>query len=175
MYGNEEMVTCILQKKVDLTRSAGPHGQLPIHYACCRTSSRGYRIACLLLQQRDQRLSEDRDKCLPIQCAINSNNLPLIKKLLEKNAEQQIKHVDANGDTLLHLACRKGENEVLQMIVDLGGTDVNATNAMGWTPLHEVANNGDEGALRIMYKLRADANILDKMDSGFPDKRKAAF
>ncbi|KHN74170.1 Ankyrin-2 [Toxocara canis] len=164
MYGNEEMVTCILQKKVDLTRSAGPHGQLPIHYACCRTSSRGYRIACLLLQQRDQRLSEDRDKCLPIQCAINSNNLPLIKKLLEKNAEQQIKHVDANGDTLLHLACRKGENEVLQMIVDLGGTDVNATNAMGWTPLHEVANNGDEGALRIMYKLRADANILDKED-----------
>lgn len=71
--------------------------------------------------------------------------------------------VDANGDTLLHLACRKGINEVIQMIVKFGGDDVNATNAIGWTPLHEVAFNGEENALKIMFRLHANANILDKV------------
>uniref|UniRef100_A0A158PNG3 ANK_REP_REGION domain-containing protein n=1 Tax=Anisakis simplex TaxID=6269 RepID=A0A158PNG3_ANISI len=164
MYSNEEMVECILSKGVDLSRTAGPHSQLPLHYACCRSSPRGYRVACLLLNARDERLYEDREKCLPINYAILYNNIPLIKKLLERNTQQQIKHVDGNGDTLLHLACRKSEDEIVQLIVDRGGFDVNQTNAMGWTALHEVACNGDEKALKIMIKLQADANIHDQED-----------
>ncbi len=45
-----------------------------------------------------------------------------------------------------------------------GGEDVNTQNAIGRTPLHEVAQIGDEKMLKMMWKLNANANILDKSD-----------
>lgn len=44
-----------------------------------------------------------------------------------------------------------------------GGEDVNSQNELGRTPLHEVAEIGDEKILKLMWKLNANANIMDKV------------
>jgi ankyrin repeat protein len=52
----------------------------------------------------------------------------------------------------------------LKIIVDHGGgEDVNTQNSMGRTPLHEVAEIGDDKMLKILWKLNANANISDKV------------
>lgn len=45
-------------------------------------------------------------------------------------------------------------NEMLKIIVESGGgEDVNTRNLVGRTPLHEVAQIGDEKMLKTMWKL----------------------
>lgn len=54
-------------------------------------------------------------------------------------------------------------NDFLKVIVDHGGgEDANTQNNLGRTPLHEVAQLGDEKMLKIMWKLNANANIIDQ-------------
>lgn len=63
----------------------------------------------------------------------------------------------------MHLACRVGNETALKMITEVGGVNVNDKNAKGWTPLHEVAYNGNEVLLKQLFRLKADANIIDNV------------
>jgi ankyrin repeat protein len=52
--------------------------------------------------------------------------------------------------------------ELLKIIAEAGAADdVNTPNAQGRTALHEAAETGDEQVLKLLWKLKADANILD--------------
>jgi hypothetical protein len=69
----------------------------------------------------------------------------------------------ADGDTLLHLACRHPVDRVIAAIARLR-PDMNATNRVGRTPLHELARHG--GSLAILgslVKLGADPWARDHM------------
>lgn len=53
---------------------------------------------------------------------------------------------------------------MLKLIVDsVGVEDINKQNELGRTPLHEVVAIGDEKMLKLMWKLKADANIMDNV------------
>jgi hypothetical protein len=81
---------------------------------------------------------------------------------------------------LLFQACRQRNNaEIIRALVDFGATTVNVRNIQGRTPLHEgiyvtisglvlfvAAQIGDEAVLRFMYRLKADANIVDNVSNG---------
>ena len=69
----------------------------------------------------------------------------------------------ADGDTLLHLACRHPVDRVIAAIARLR-PDMNAVNRVGRTPLHELAKHG--GSLAILgslVKLGADPWLRDHM------------
>lgn len=52
---------------------------------------------------------------------------------------------------------------MLIVLTCLGSVDANVSNAHGRTPLHEAAKTGDEQILKLLWKLKADANVLDKI------------
>ncbi|KAI1700189.1 AMOP domain-containing protein [Ditylenchus destructor] len=138
-------------------------GRWPIHQACERTSSRAYAlIQTLLHHSRASRLAVDKSKNMPIHLAIRAENIPVVQMLLQRDSDSQVRMPDEDGNTPLHLAAQRN-NEILKIIVESGGgDDVNTQNKLGRTPLHEVAQNGDEKMLKTMWKLNADANIMDK-------------
>lgn len=49
------------------------------------------------------------------------------------------------------------------MAIAAGCDDANMQNAIGRTALHEVAYLGDANLLKVMFKLHANANVLDKV------------
>uniref|UniRef100_A0A1I7V877 ANK_REP_REGION domain-containing protein n=4 Tax=Loa loa TaxID=7209 RepID=A0A1I7V877_LOALO len=139
--------------------------QTPLHFACSRASKRGFRVVQLLLKHwKEGRLVEDLQKCLPINYAVKCGNIETVKLLLEIDDSNQLMHVDANGDSLLHIACRSDKNNMLQFLMNYNQIDINTTNSMGWTILHEAALKGNVSLLKILHKLGANANIADKED-----------
>ncbi|KAL3075605.1 hypothetical protein niasHT_034972 [Heterodera trifolii] len=162
-WGSEEMMQKLLALKVDISRTAGPLGRLPIHMCCERTSARGVPVAQQLLHTAPgTRMQADKRGALPLHVALRTANLAMVQLLLQRDGDKQIRVQDADGNTALHL-CKN--NDFLRAITDYGGTDcVNVPNIFGRTPLHEVAKLGDEKMLKIMWKMNADANIRDKED-----------
>ncbi|VDM81181.1 unnamed protein product [Strongylus vulgaris] len=92
-----------------------------------------------------------------------TGNISLAELLLSHNTHQQSTAVDGAGDTLLHLSCRSGNLDAVRVAIAAGCDDANMQNAIGRTPLHEVASLGDQNLLRVMFKLHANANIHDKV------------
>uniref|UniRef100_A0A914GWL2 Ion transport domain-containing protein n=1 Tax=Globodera rostochiensis TaxID=31243 RepID=A0A914GWL2_GLORO len=160
-WANEEMMQKLLALKIDISRTAGPLGRLPIHMCCERTSARALPIAQLLLHAAPgTRMQADKRGALPLHVALRVCNLLMVQLLLQRDGDKQIRVQDSDGNTAMHL-CKN--NDFLRAITDHGGTEcVNVQNAFGRTPLHEVAKLGDDKMLKIMWKLNANANIMDK-------------
>ncbi|KAK6730167.1 hypothetical protein RB195_006932 [Necator americanus] len=166
MYADKEMLDAIIAKNRDLLRrAAGPHQQLPIHLACERRSKKTFFIVRRILDEYEQqRLERDGNGSMPIHLALKVGNVSLAELLLSHHSQQQSNARDGAGDTLLHLACRGGSMEAIRVAIAAGCDDANMQNAVGRTPLHEVAHLGDANLLKVMFKLHANANILDKDD-----------
>uniref|UniRef100_A0A1I7TBT6 ANK_REP_REGION domain-containing protein n=1 Tax=Caenorhabditis tropicalis TaxID=1561998 RepID=A0A1I7TBT6_9PELO len=165
MYSSVETLELILKRYSELLRKgAGPKKQLAIHVACERKSKKAFPIVKRILEDTDQRMAEDGEGSLPIHLAFKFGNVNIVELLLSGPSDEQTKKADGNGDTLLHLAARSGSLEAVRTAIAAGCDNANVQNLVGRTPLHEVAEVGDQGMLKIMFKLRADANIHDKED-----------
>uniref|UniRef100_A0AC35GDL7 Uncharacterized protein n=1 Tax=Panagrolaimus sp. PS1159 TaxID=55785 RepID=A0AC35GDL7_9BILA len=162
-YSTEEIVRMLMDRKLDLNKPAGADGKLPIHYACQRHSNRGLGIVQTFLKANPElRLAEDKKKNLPLHYAIKAGNIPITQFLLTYDAIDQIHCPNADGNKPLHLAAQKNF-DMLRTVAAAGGhLDANERNNIGRTALHEVAERGDEQMLKLMYKMKADANIMDK-------------
>ena len=56
------------------------------------------------------------------------------------------------GETPLHIACKRGQEDKLRALLAVQGVDVNAADHNGWTPLHEAASNGHAHCVRILLQ-----------------------
>lgn len=73
---------------------------------------------------------------------------------------------DVDGDTSLHIACRRGDLWAIQLLVR-GGVDVNAIGGMDMTPLHavhrsKIVSNTNRAAIeRYLVNNGANLDIRD--------------
>ncbi|KAL1254989.1 hypothetical protein QQF64_013050, partial [Cirrhinus molitorella] len=163
-HAKEEIVK-LLARKTDPNLSAGPNNQLPLHYAASRpTGGLGVVQALLKFSSKDARLTPDKDGCLPLLLAVEAGNVGIVRELLSGQPEPQIKAVKmANGDTALHISCRRKDAEMAKVLVEFGA-NLDSQNNDWQTPLHIAALEGDENMLKFLYHCKASPNILDKMD-----------
>ncbi|VDL67230.1 unnamed protein product [Nippostrongylus brasiliensis] len=153
-----------IDERLSNQRRPNPLLQLPIHLACERQSKKAYYIVKRILEVYEyQSLERDSDGSLPVHLALKAGNINTAELLLSYHTEQQSCAVDGAGDTLLHLACRSGSMDAVRVAIASGCDDANMQNAVGRTALHEVAYLGDQNLLKVMFKLRANANVLDKV------------
>ncbi|XP_030839437.1 serine/threonine-protein phosphatase 6 regulatory ankyrin repeat subunit A [Strongylocentrotus purpuratus] len=136
----DDMMKLMVLKKADATVQGGFLQQLPLHMAATRSSGGLTLVQQLLrISGREARLAKDADGSIPLFLAVQASNMlhddgsiPLFlavqasniavcKELLSNFKEEQLKHSrDEDGDTVLHLACRKKDLDIIKSFVDNG-------------------------------------------------------
>ena len=95
--------------------------------------------------------------------AIISGSKGLVEKLLARGADD--KRTDELGNTSIMLAAALEETDILELLIDRGQCDINATNRYGNTALHKAAVLGRLTALKLLIAKGADvkaATVLDE-------------
>ncbi|WP_406831117.1 ankyrin repeat domain-containing protein [Wolbachia endosymbiont (group A) of Bibio marci] len=64
--------------------------------------------------------------------------------------------------TLLHLAAEEGCTEIVKVLLQAKGIDINAANEFGQTPLHLAAEEGHTEIVKILIENGADPLIKDE-------------
>lgn len=89
----------------------------------------------------------------PLMLAARKGSLPLVKLLLEHEADPNVKA--SEGDTPLMLAARYGREEIVAALVE-AGSDVNAADDNGMTPLMHALELPRPGILKLLLEKGAD-------------------
>ncbi|GCC25901.1 hypothetical protein chiPu_0004313 [Chiloscyllium punctatum] len=164
-HSKDEIVRLLLTKRLDPNLTGGHKDQLPLHFAASRPSGALNIVQTLLkYSNKDARLVQDKDGCIPLFLSIEVGNIAVCKELLSVNADLQLRtQRKDNGDTVLHVCCRKRDTELAKLLVE-SGAGVDFQNDDGQTPLHVAAWEGDELMLKVFYQYKANPNITDKLD-----------
>ncbi|CAN0304622.1 unnamed protein product [Bubo scandiacus] len=72
------------------------------------------------------------------------------------------------GETALHKACISNKVERLIQLLSIPGTDVNAKDYDGWTPLHEACNHGSTVCVREILQRCPEVDLLTQVDGATP-------
>ncbi|XP_048244349.1 serine/threonine-protein phosphatase 6 regulatory ankyrin repeat subunit B-like isoform X2 [Haliotis rufescens] len=67
--------------------------------------------------------------------------------------------VDADGDSLLHLACHGGNTAIVKHV--LSPSNINSTGRYGWTAAMKAAVNGHQSVLDLLVSNQADLTLVD--------------
>ncbi|KAI7798397.1 transient receptor potential cation channel [Triplophysa rosa] len=163
-HSKEEIVK-VLARKADPNVAGGASGQLPLHYAASRpTGGLGVVQTLLKYSTKDARVTPDKEGRLPLLLAVQAGNVGITRELLSSQSEPQLRAVKSgNGDTVLHICCRRKDVETAKVLVEFG-VNPDCQNNEWQTPLHIAALEGDENMLKFLYHCKANPNILDKMD-----------
>jgi ankyrin repeat protein len=106
-------------------------------------------------RQRCGTVSKPSDERLAAYCndvvnAIRRNDIPALQQLYDDG--HSFDACNMNGETLLHLACRRGDIKTIKFLVDVAGVDTNSIDSMGRTVLHDVC-----------WRPRVDLDIMEFM------------
>ena len=97
-------------------------------------------------------------------CAIEIGNVPVSRELLLSSTQEQLKTGKGEvGDCAIHLAARKGDNDLVKLFIE-AGTKVDTQNSEGQTCLHIACSKGDENVIRTLYLARANPSVMDQED-----------
>jgi ankyrin repeat protein len=85
-----------------------------------------------------------------------------VKALLDKNPGS-VNTMDDKQETPLHIAARKGNREILELLLT-NGADLNAQNSYGYTPLHMAALSGEKETVALLLAAGADVAARDRFN-----------
>lgn len=133
MYGKEDTVKCLLSYKADPSAPGGPQATNSVHLAASRPTSTAVNILRLLIstgtsQGKNLRMVADKEGNIPLLCAIEIGNVPVARELLLSSTQEQLKTGKGPlGDSAIHLAARKGDNDLVKLFIE-SGTKVDTQN-----------------------------------------------
>lgn len=102
-------------------------------------------------------------------CRWNTKTLDELRIILR--APGAVTSVDeSNGNTPLHIAAQNGHDEIVDLIISIGGkTVLNVQNLSGNTPLHMAIEYDYYGSAKALINAGADENISNQQD--YPAKK----
>ncbi|XP_071092280.1 serine/threonine-protein phosphatase 6 regulatory ankyrin repeat subunit A-like [Haliotis cracherodii] len=149
--------------------------QSPVHLLCMEAHGIIASILLFLMQDEDEFMKvekknghsiarKDSKGQTPLHTLIASTGTVDILRPLLENKNVNIQTVDAEGNTVLHLACTTGNDEVIKMLMSSASNRLTykETNNQGQTPLHCYADaeNGKEKKTAQLLCKDVDAEDL---------------
>ena len=118
-------------------------------------------VSLLLAYKADPNLATTDGGDTPLQMAAQENAADVARALLEHNANPDFVHPKhSNGVTALHIAAQLGNEEVLSVLIEFGGANVNAVRAeSGATPLIAAAQRGHANVVHKLLAAGADPSV----------------
>ncbi|KAL3673423.1 hypothetical protein V7S43_001135 [Phytophthora oleae] len=162
--GHQEIVQVLLKAGAELGVLKTPDRNSPLHEA-------GFRgdpdIMQLVVNKVIEKSSEDTPDLInlqnqfgntPLHNAARTGNPECVSHLLQAGAKYSIKNV--NGSIPLHHACysEKPNAEVVKLLIE-AGSDVNALDEQGYSPLIVAAKKNQTEAIDFLRKHGADASL----------------
>ena len=98
----------------------------------------------------------------PAMAALQAGHVGCLREILRANEEERIAGVrSGNGATLAHVAARRGDVEVLGMLLAKTSSLARIGDVRGATPLHVCAYRGHEDCLEKLLEAGGDADQPD--------------
>jgi len=95
--------------------------------------------------------------------AVVQGNIANIRAILSGQPDL-VNAKDEKGSTLLHLACNKGNLEVVEFLIEKGA-DIEAVNSGGFTPLQIASSRGQREVVELLINKGSNINAINqKMD-----------
>jgi len=173
--GNLEKVKSLLSQGVVLKDNLESHLQTPLHIAAFEGH---INLVAYFLSIQDPEIGipdinfRDNSGWTAMHCAASPGHLEVCELLLKHNANPNIGNMD-NNIPLHYLSRRpfdipkkprKSDSlfvKVVKLMVE-SGVNVNTPNDFGDTPLHQAGAAGNEDAVKLLLKLKADPNLKNK-------------
>jgi cytohesin len=127
----------------------------PLHYAVLK---RRIDIGILLLAWKADLHAETKEHLTPLHLAAKEDELDFLKILIFHGGSILTSTTNNKCDYPIHIAATYGSDNVLQWLIDTR-ISVNVTNAVGCTPLLNVARAGNLKMAMVLLENGADVNV----------------
>ena len=97
---------------------------------------------------------------------VYNNDIEGFKKLIDSLDDVNIQ--DKYGWTPLHLAIRRGREEMVRYLVEEKSADINIQDNSGWTPLMEAIMDDFPSIVKYLVEKGADLSIANKRGATAP-------
>uniref|UniRef100_A0A671QGL1 Histone-lysine N-methyltransferase EHMT2-like n=1 Tax=Sinocyclocheilus anshuiensis TaxID=1608454 RepID=A0A671QGL1_9TELE len=104
--------------------------------------------------------AQDKTLRTPLLEAIVNNHVEVVKYLIQSGA--CVYHAEEDGSTGLHHAAKRGNLEVLMLLLSTGQVDLNVQDSGGWTPIIWAAEHRHIDVIRALLNRGADVTLRDK-------------
>jgi len=84
-----------------------------------------------------------------------------VKTLLQRGCGS-VKYRDQYGLTALHAAAFKGHKDVMRVLVELAGLDLEGEDEEGHVPFHMAVQSGDVGTVQVLLEKGVNLNVVNK-------------
>ena len=146
-----EIVSILLEQKIDLNKKTKAFGLTALHNACWKGDS---VIVKMLIEKGADVNSKSKYNNTPLHKAALKGNCTITKILLLVGADVNAKNVF--GDSPLHRAARRGHKEMCELLIQYGA-GINATRNDGATPYHAAKEEGKDEIVELLLKQGADS------------------
>ncbi|XP_071102782.1 uncharacterized protein [Haliotis cracherodii] len=150
--GHQSVFDLLVSNQADLTL-VSTSGDSLLHLAC-----RGGNTAIVQHVLSPSNInSRGINGCTPVMVAAVSGHQSVFDLLVSNQADLTL--VDADGDSLLHLACRGGNTAIVQHV--LSPSNINSRGLRGSTPVMVAAVSGHQSVFELLMSNKADLTLVD--------------
>jgi len=134
-FGEEQLVYALKARDLNALAVPDENGWFPLHRALIKNASLG--SIKLLLQGNPSAVQvSDRKGVYPLHLACEFSSVGVVHCLIGKLDVSMLDHIDGNGDTILHRACRGGNSVVVNYLLKTNASLVSIADSQNRLPIH---------------------------------------
>jgi ankyrin repeat protein len=161
--GNGKIVNLLIEKHITI-KIRDLVGDTPLHRAVQHKTNAYELTECLLKAQDGKYLINvaAADGMKPILLAAECKQAEVVYLLLKNGAD--LKAVDSEHHTALHLACRNGCMKSVFYLIEFGGLDVNELDCYRQTPIFYAYGSNDSNLVQYLISCGAKIDARDSQN-----------